>query len=201
MLQYVLIGGGLGFAAGVQPGPLQAFLFSRVALHGWRRTLPASFAPLLSDGPIAVVALVVLGELSTPLQQILRAAGGLLLLYLGWSTLRQSMRDADERTVDPRSAPQTIFQAAAINLLNPNPYLGWALVLGPAAVHAWREAPSHGVALVGSFYVTMIATIAGTVVAFGTASFLSSRARRVLILLSGVILAALGVYQLIVSLS
>src|SRR5512136_1198512 len=89
MLQYLLLGGGFAFAAVVQPGPLQVFLLSRAAAEGWKRTLPAAFSPVLSDGPIAVVVLLVLGQLGAASQQVLRAAGGLFLLYLAWAALRQ----------------------------------------------------------------------------------------------------------------
>ncbi|MBC8424690.1 hypothetical protein H8E07_11260 [bacterium] len=89
MLKHIAIGAGLAFAAAVQPGPLQAFLFSRVTVIGWRRTLPAAFAPLLSDGPIALLALLVLGRLSPSFQSVHRAVGGLFLLYLAWKTIRQ----------------------------------------------------------------------------------------------------------------
>lgn len=88
MLKYIAIGGGLAFAAAVQPGPLQAYLLSRVTAVGWRRTLPASLAPLLSDGPIALVALLVVGRLSPGTQAVLRTAGGVLLLYLAQRAFR-----------------------------------------------------------------------------------------------------------------
>jgi len=80
MLENLVLGGGFAFAAAVQPGPLQAYLLSQVAARGWRRTLPAALAPLLSDGPIALLVLLVLGRLSVGAQQALRAAGGVLLL-------------------------------------------------------------------------------------------------------------------------
>ena len=82
MLKYILIGGALAFTASIQPGPLQAYLFSRVTAIGWRRTLPAAFAPLLSDGPIALLALLVLGQLSEPLpaKQVLPSGRYLILL-------------------------------------------------------------------------------------------------------------------------
>ena len=63
LLRDLLIGAGFAFGAAVQPGPLQAFLLSRVATAGWRRALPACFSPLLSDIPIALLALLVLGRL------------------------------------------------------------------------------------------------------------------------------------------
>ncbi len=81
MLEYLLIGGGFALAAAVQPGPLQAYLLSSVLQRGRRRTLPASLAPILSDGPIVVVTLLVLSRITEELQIILRVGGGLLLLY------------------------------------------------------------------------------------------------------------------------
>jgi len=75
MLENILIGGGFAFAAAVQPGPLQAFLFSRVMSLGWKRTLPASLAPLISDIPIAILVLLVVGQLSDTFQSVLRAGG------------------------------------------------------------------------------------------------------------------------------
>ena len=145
MIQYLLLGGGFAFAATIQPGPLQAFLLTRVATAGWKRTLPACLAPLLSDGPIALVVLLLLGQLSATTLLLLRAAGGVLLLYLAWGALRQwrtpSASGSDSRT------PRTLLQAALVNVLNPNPYLGWALVLGPSVVEAWQQHPANTVAL------------------------------------------------------
>ena len=94
MLANVLLGGGLAFGAAIQPGPLQAFLVSRVLATGWRRTLPACLAPLLSDGPIAIVSTFALGRLPVAAQEALRACGGLLLLYLAAAALRQWRRPA-----------------------------------------------------------------------------------------------------------
>ena len=82
MFEYFLIGGGFAFAAAIQPGPLQAFLLSSVAQRGWKRTLPAAFSPLLSDGPIALIVLLVINRLPDVMRRILQIAGGFLLLYL-----------------------------------------------------------------------------------------------------------------------
>ncbi len=99
------------------------------------------------------------------------------------------------------SAPRTLVQAATINLLNPNPYLGWSLVIGPAVLAAWHQSPANAVALIIAFYATMITALAGTILLFGTTRFLGPSGRRALILVSAVILAALGVYQLVASLT
>ena len=55
MLKYLILGISFAFAAAVQPGPLQTYIISQTLKNGWRSTLPASFAPLLSDGPILIL--------------------------------------------------------------------------------------------------------------------------------------------------
>jgi threonine/homoserine/homoserine lactone efflux protein len=199
MVKYIVIGAGLAFAAAVQPGPLLAYLFSRVAAIGWRRTLPASLSPLLSDGPIAVLALLVLGRLSPGTQMVLRAAGGALLLYLASRAFRQWRRDDLGASERAGKIPRTLLEAALVNILNPNPYLGWTLILGPVVVAAWRQEPVMGVAVVVAFYAVMVTTLAVLIFAFGTARLLGRRLERMLLLLSSVVLAALGVYQLAIS--
>jgi hypothetical protein len=49
LIEYILVGGSLGFAAAIQPGLLQAFLISGVAATGWKRSLPACIAPIISE--------------------------------------------------------------------------------------------------------------------------------------------------------
>ena len=195
MLNYVAIGGSLAFAAAVQPGPLQAYLLSRVSAVGWRRTLPAAFAPLLSDGPIAVLALLVLGRLSPTMQSGLRMAGGVLLFCLAWGAFKQWRKDGSSSIEPAGKVPRTLLEAALVNVLNPNPYLGWTLILGPVVVSAWQEAPSSGVAVVVAFYVTMVAMLALLIFSFGSARHLGPRFMRALLLMSVVVLVGLGIYQ------
>jgi threonine/homoserine/homoserine lactone efflux protein len=195
MWEYVLIGGGFAFAAAIQPGPLQAFLFMSVSQRGWRRTLPAAFSPLLSDGPVALVVLVLLNQAPEILGGYLRVAGGLFLMYLGWASFRQWKNPSPETASHKTSTPQTLFRAAMVNILNPNPYIGWSLVLGPAALSAWKLGAWYAVALIVSFYLTMVVALAGTIYLFGATQWLAPRRRRTLVLLSSCILALLGAYQ------
>src|SRR5512141_216590 len=90
--EYLFVGCGFAIAAALQPGPLQAFLFSRVTRTGWVRTLPAALSPLLSDGPIAALVLLVLVQVPPTVQALLQAAGGVLLLYLATSAYRDWRR-------------------------------------------------------------------------------------------------------------
>ncbi len=196
MSEYLLVGIGFSFAAAVQPGPLQAFLLSTTAAHGWRRTLPAAFSPLLSDGPIALTVLLLLRQVPAGFARTVQAAGGVLLLYLAALTFFEWRKHAHGDAAESTSVPRTLFQATGVNLLNPNPYLGWSLVLGPLFLRAWRAAPMHAVALLVAFYSTMVASLAAIIIVFGTVRSLGPRVVRVLLLLSAITLAALGVYQL-----
>lgn len=200
MLEYLFIGSGFAFAAAIQPGPLQAYLLSSVARSGWKRTLPASFAPLLSDGPIALLVLLVLNRITDTMSRALQAAGGVFLIYLAWAGYQQWKNQTTMKPETDSSAPRTLLQAALVNILNPNPYLGWSLVLGPAVLGAWHQNPTNAIVLIVSFYATMVSVLACTILLFGTTRFLSPNGRRILILVSAVMLVALGIYLLAASL-
>jgi len=200
MLESIFIGGGFAFAAAIQPGPLQAFLLSNVAQKGWKRTLPASFSPLISDGPIALFVLLVLNHIPEMMSRVLQAAGGAFLIYLAWASYRQWRKQTATDPGTDDSVPRTLVRAATVNILNPNPYLGWSLVLGPAILAAWHQNPASAVVLVIAFYTTMVTVLVCTILLFGTTRFLGPGGRRALILVSAATLAALGAYQLVASL-
>lgn len=196
MLQYLMIGASYALAAGLQPGPLQAFFLTKVAENGWRRTLPAAFAPLISDGPIALIALLILSYLPDSFQEILQIAGGLLLLYFAWSTFRSWKTNQTSNPENSTSTPATVLQAALVNLFNPNPYLGWSLVMGPTVLLAWGEKPLYAISLLGAFYLVMISTSMVLILLMGTTGFLNQSGRRILLLISALLLAGLGIYYL-----
>ncbi len=197
MIEYLIVGGGFAFAAAMQPGPLQAFLLSRVAVVGWRRTLPAAFAPVISDGPIAILMLVLLHNIARGFEGILRGAGGVVLLYFAARTFIEWRGAGSGAVSEGPSAPRTLLQAVGINIVNPGPYLGWSLILGPLVLQEWAHDPQNAVALIVSFYVVMVFCLAIFILLVGTTTFLGSRGRRFLLLASSFALAGLGVYSLI----
>ena len=148
---YLILGMTYAFAAAVQPGPFQTYLISQTLSNGWRRTVPAAFAPLLSDGPIIVLVLLVLSRMPGWLAQVLQCAGGVFLLYLAVGAFK-TWRDYDiKKAIQGQSSRQTVFKAALVNLLNPAPWLGWSLVMGPLLLKGWRETPANGIALLVGF--------------------------------------------------
>jgi len=126
----------------------------------------------------------------------LRLAGGLFLLYLAAGAFAACRRHESPRAGPPAHATRTVLEAAMINLLNPSPYLSWSLVLGPLLLQAWRTAPAHAVALLASFYGTMIAATAVILVPFAGARALGPRVGRVMLGVSAAALAVFGVYQI-----
>jgi len=196
MVNNILIGISYALSAGLQPGPLQAFFLAKVAEQGWRRTLPAAFAPLISDGPIALVSILLLNILPETFRNLLQLAGGFLLLYFAWNAYRNWREDQVIEFGDSESTPKTVFQAALINLLNPNPYLGWSLVMGPAVVAAWAKSPGTAVSLLLAFYITMITTSMVMIYLMGRTLLLGPGARKVMNLISALLLVGLGLYFL-----
>ncbi|HOT00212.1 MAG TPA: LysE family transporter [Acidobacteriota bacterium] len=196
MWLYLVLGISFGFASGIQPGPLMAYLVGRSMVHGWRRTLPAVLAPLISDGPIALLMLVLLTRLPAGMERGMRLAGAVFLFYLAAQAFRTWRRSDAAPPDSPGSAGRSLFQATAVNFLNPGPYLGWSLVLGPALLEGWRESPACGVALLAGFYGTILGVNAGVVILSGTARRLGPRAGRALVGLSALAMAGFGFYQL-----
>jgi threonine/homoserine/homoserine lactone efflux protein len=196
MPQYLIFGMTYAFAAAVQPGPFQAFLLSQTSRNGWRRTLPAAFAPLVSDGPIILLVLLVLSRVPGWLVTVLQGAGGLFLLFLAYGAWTTWRRGAVPPAASGPDRQQTLLKAALVNLLNPNPYLGWSLVMGPLLLKGWREAPANGLALLAGFYSTLVVSTMGIILLFGLAGSFGPKVSRILVGISALALAAFGVYEL-----
>jgi threonine/homoserine/homoserine lactone efflux protein len=197
MLRYLTFGVTFAFAAAVQPGPLQSYLVSQTLSKGWRRTAPAVFAPLLSDGPIIALVLLGLSRVPAWLERALQCGGGVFLLYLAFGAYRTWNRFAKTGPPQGESRHATLLKAATVNILNPNPYLGWSLVMGPLFLKGWRETPAHGIALIVSFYATIVLGLFGTILLFSAARNLGPKVSRALIGISAIALAGFGLYELL----
>lgn len=196
MLSYLIFGITYAFAAAVQPGPLLTYIISQTLKKGWRSTLPAAFAPVISDIPILIVILFLLSTMPNSFIFILRIGGGLFLLYLGFRAFKSWQEFDADQTILNESGQQTLFNAVFVNLLNPAPYLGWSLILGPIFIEGWKLAPINGIAMIIGFYVTMILTLAGIIFLFGFARKMGPMVSKILLGLSSIVLFAFGIYQL-----
>ena len=198
---YLLQGIGYGLAAASQPGPFQTYIISQTLTRGWKRTLPAALAPLISDGPIILICVLVLSQVPNWMQRILYIAGGLFILYLAYGTYKtwknfdaQAVGDGGEDTI--RLSQRSVLKAALMNFISPGPYIFWTLVTGPILLRGWRETPVNGIGFLAGFYVTMIGSLAAIILVFGTAARLGPKVNRVLLGFSAIALFCFGLYQL-----
>ncbi len=191
---YLFQGIGYGLAAAAQPGPLQTYLVSQAVTRGWKRTLPAALAPLLSDAPILTVCLLALSQMPAWLEKILYLAGGAFVLYLAWGAFKAWKNFTAQDARAP--GEQGVFKAALTNLLSPSPYIFWTLVTGPILLKGWRETPLNGLGFLAGFYAAMTATLAALILVFGAASGLGPQFRRAMLGISALALLGFGLRQL-----
>jgi threonine/homoserine/homoserine lactone efflux protein len=178
------------------PGPFQAFLLAQTMKNGWQRTLPAALAPLVSDGPIVALVLLVLTQTPDWFLSVLQILGGLFILYLAWGALSAAKSTGSSLEVSAEAAGQNFMKAALMNALSPGPYLFWGLIAGPIVIEGWRRSPALGLSFVLGFYLTLIGGFAAFIILFGTASRLGPRVSKILSGVAAVALLGFGVYQL-----
>ena len=148
-------------------------------------------APLISDGPIIFLVLVILTQLPAVFLRALQIVGGLFLLYL-----------AKEAFVAPTSSassarpPRSFVDAVLMNFLSPGPYIFWSTITGPMFLKAWRIAPINGLSILFGFYTMLIGGFVGFVLLAGASMQLDSRAAHLLHRIAAVTLAVFGLWQI-----
>jgi threonine/homoserine/homoserine lactone efflux protein len=196
MLTYLLFGITYALAAAIQPGPFQAFIISRTLENGWKKTLPAALAPVLSDAPIIVLVLVILNNVPSDLLRFLQIGGGVLLLYLAYGSFKSFLHFEKLKKSEKIKNDNTLLKAVLVNILNPSPYIGWSLIMGPLFIKGYRETPGYGIALIVGFYVTIVLSQAGIILLFGLAKNLGPKVTRIILGIASIGLAAFGLYLL-----
>lgn len=174
---------------------MQAYLLAQTIKNGWRRTLPAAFAPLISDGPIVLLVLFVLTQTPAWFVNGLRIAGGFFLLYLAWAAYKNTAVDQPLQP-DLESAQRGVFKAALINALSPNPYIFWATIAGPIFLEGWAQSSWHGFSFIFGFYITLIGGFMSFVALFSVTHRLDPKINRLLNGLAAIALAGFGLFQL-----
>jgi threonine/homoserine/homoserine lactone efflux protein len=184
MVALLLQGSALGIAAAAAPGPFLAFLIAESLAGGWRRGVVVALAPLVSDPPIILLALLLLDQLPALFLRGISLAGGLFVLVLAWGMWGHWREGTDQSSDYARARGGGLRRAAAINVLGPGPYLFWMLVLGPILLSALRRSLLHGGAFVLGFYAVFIGGLLGLVGLFHQARRLGPRVVRALLLVS-----------------
>lgn len=196
----LLLGLSLGFASGISPGPMLVLVLTTALQWGARHGVAVAAAPLLSDVPIVALSVFTLGRLPGSVVAGMGVVGGLFIATLGV----QAMRDSRTASLDadPASTPPTAWSAlrkgAAVNLLNPHPWLAWITAFGPLTLTTWRESPPAALLWLVGFYVALIGAKALiAVLVAGGRQLLTPARYRVAVLLSGLALAVLGAVMVV----
>lgn len=193
---HLLLGAGLGASAGAAPGALQAYLLNQTTQHGWRRALPAVFAPLVSDIPIILVVVFLLTRFPPGLLRGLHIVGGCFLLYLAAQSYRAARHKSALPSVDGAHAPQTFFKAVLANGLNAGPYIFWSVIAGPQLLKIWAESPEAAVGFLMAFHVVLVGTYAVQVFFFAAVRRMSAQSAPLLNLIAALALLLMGLYQI-----
>ncbi len=196
MFLYFLQAATIGFSAAVSPGPFQAYLLAHTLQYGLRRTLPTVAAPLITDGPIILIVLLVLTQAPAWLLRGLQIGGGLFLIYLAKGAFDTFRRPASVNAAAAYSAGQSMLKAVLTNALSPGPWLFWSILAGPIVVKAWGESPWQAASFIVGFYVALLGTLTALIAVFAAAGRLDPRLTRVLNGVAAVALLLFGIYQL-----
>lgn len=205
MIALIAQGMGIGFSAGMQPGPLQVFLLTQTLQNGWRHAIWIIFSPLLSDGPIVALILLVLQSASDGLLRAVSLVGGCFILYLAWGLWRQVRARSFAAPVDAESTEpaaalspwDTLRRAVAINALGPGPWVFWGTTMGPTVILAWQESPPTAIGFVVAFYGVFLAVMATQVILFHQARRLGPGVMRAALWvgLAAMLFFAVGLFQ------
>lgn len=197
LLSFILKAATIGFSAGVTPGPLQAIFLSYAIKGGWKKALPAAFAPLVSDGPVILLVLLVLNNMPDSFLRILQIGGASFLLYLAWESFKAFRHYREVEETQETKGLQTLLKATAMNVLAPGPWLFWSLINGPNLLQAWAVSPWWGAAYLVGFYGVFILTNIVLIFLFSTMRRMGEHVRKGLLLVSAVVLAGFAIYQLL----
>jgi threonine/homoserine/homoserine lactone efflux protein len=107
-LTYWVSGLSLGLSAAASPGPYQAYVIGLALRSGWRRALPAAFAPLVTDGPIIALVLLVLTSVPPMFLRVIQVVGGVFVLYLALKTVQAYRRFQPDAAFSPDESRRSL---------------------------------------------------------------------------------------------
>ena len=194
MIEAIVTGFALGFGSGVAPGPLTGLAITTTMRSGIGAGLRIAIAPLISDSIIIALSLTAISQLSQSVISILGIIGAVVVALFGIEILI-SARKAQAPSAGAVKVPHRLdrlpvtFQGAAINLLNPAPWIFWVTAGSTLLVGLWRESPITAIAFIVVFYISLVAVKVAIVIGLAaTRHKMNTRTYRGILLGSGVLL-------------
>jgi len=164
-----------GLSAGFAPGPLLALVISQTLAKGVGAGVKVALAPLITDLPIIVVCLLVLGRLadSRPVLGTISLVGAAFVAWLAWGSSRADLPLAAE----DGSGPGSLTKGVLTNALSPHPYVFWLSVGAPTLLRSWEQHPLGAAGFVIGFFGCLVgAKVVLAVVAGRSRRLLNPRA-------------------------
>ena len=173
-LSFFMAGSIFGLAGGFSPGPTTTVIVSQTLRFGAKEGIKIAIAPALTDAPIILVAVLLMGQLAKfePVLGIISLLGAAFLLYLAFESLRVRGIEIDDSHVEAHS----IRKGFITNVLNPHPYLFWFVIGAPKLIEAADSSWMTAVAFISGLYVCLIG--AKILVAFLVGRSRSASSRR-----------------------
>ncbi|NOX61253.1 MAG: LysE family transporter [Chloroflexi bacterium] len=187
----------LALPAVIVPSSLKVFLISRTLRDGWKSVWPATFTPLISDLPIALLVILILQQTPAWFFHVLQIAGGAFVIYLAWRLvpfLRAG--GVTYRAASPEQTVRTMSQAVGINFLNPIPYIFVSSVIVPRTISGWNQSPGHAFGFLFGFYAALIGGMLLLILVFDQAGKLNPKINFTLLVISILALLILGAQQI-----
>ncbi len=173
-LEFLFSGIILGLAAGISPGPLLALAISETLRYGKKEGLKVSIAPLVTDLPIILFALVILSNLDqyNSIIGVISLFGAGYLIYLGIGNLR-AKADSSEVNLVKKGA---LKRGVIANISNPHPYLFWLSIGGTIIFKSLAIHVLATVFFIAGFYILLIGSkIAVVLIVEKSKSFIRNR--------------------------
>ena len=146
-----------GLSGGLSPGPLLALVVAEALARGRRAGLAVAAAPLVTDGPIIAIAVLLLGriESSGAALGLVNLAGGALLVSYGIAGIRAAAPEVAGTKVSG-STWGSLAKGIAVNLLNPSPYLFWLTIGAPLLLDAHDSGWASSAGFLALFYLGLV---------------------------------------------
>lgn len=152
----------IGISAGISPGPLSTYITRLILIGEIRRGVIAAFAPLLTDGPICIVFVLLVTKMDIPQVGlgILSFVGAIFLIHLAWKDFKSV---SEPKTIEASRPSSTFWKAVVLNMLNPSPYIFWSTVGTPLIASFQPHVAIAGV----SFFLAFLLSMAVSKIALG----------------------------------
>jgi threonine/homoserine/homoserine lactone efflux protein len=206
MMEFFVAAAVFGLSGGLSPGPLLALVVAETLARGRSAGLAVAASPLITDGPIIVAAVLLLGRIEgfEAALGILSLAGGILLASYGIAGFRTPPENADEVTLEHR-VWISLGKGVSVNLLNPSPYLFWLTIGAPMLLRAHHESTAAAIVFLAVFYLGLVGSKAvlavlvarSRAVLRGRTYLLVTRILAVVLLVYAVLFIRSGVLELV----